>query len=179
MSGRVYTARPFRPAIDRLTLFLSEIADEPGFMAKRQGNNPKRRILPAEETSKEIRDSLKQRLRYAGNSLHKLRPGNYGLTPPQNPRPSKSVCDDLRRLLLDEARLLFETGIELGMISSFEEGNVPKYVWAVDDHDEPYEAKTTPGRDEPYYGYRLGDDDLAMRRYVLDEWKKRCRKTWR
>ena len=62
--------------------------------------------------------------------------------------------------------MLFERGIELGMVSRFDEGGVPKYVWAVDEFGEVYEAKTKPGRDEPYHGYRLGDDERAMRRYV-------------
>jgi hypothetical protein len=146
-------------------------------MGKRQGNNPRRRILPEDASSMDRRAALKKQLRYAGSAYHKLRPGDYGFVPSHNPRPSKSVCDDLRPLLLKEAKLLFETGIALGMFSQFEEGDVPKYIWAVDNFGEPYEAKTKPGRDEPYHGYRLGDDEHAMRRYVLEEWNRRWRRT--
>lgn len=141
----------------------------------RQGNRPERRILPPEATSIALRDALKEGLRYGGSANHKLRPGDYGLVPTHNPRPSKSACDELRPVLLAEARTLFKRGIALGMISRLGEDGLPKYVWAVDRLGEVYEAKTKPGRNEPYHGYRLGDDERAMRRYVLDEWNKRCR----
>lgn len=144
---------------------------------KRQGNRPDRRILMPEETSTEVRNGLKELLRYGGIAIHKLRPGDYGLVPPNNPRPSKSPCDELRPVLLEEARALFSRGIELGMVSRLEPGGIPKYVWAVDEFGEVYEAKTKAGRDEPYHGYRLGDDERAMRRYVTAEWNKRCRKS--
>lgn len=74
---------------------------------------------------------------------------------------------------LEEAAQLFASGIAAGMISSFDPGGSPKYVWAVDRGGEVYEAKTKPP-DTVYHGYRLGDDEEAMRRYILDEWKRRC-----
>jgi hypothetical protein len=144
---------------------------------KRQGNRPDRRIAPPEATSIGLRAALKARLRYAGSSNHKLRPGDYGFVPTHNPRPSKSPCDELRPVLLAEARALFERGIDLGMVSRFEDGGAPKYVWSVDASGEVYEAKTKPDHEERYHGYRLGDDEPTMRRYVLDEWKKRCPKS--
>ena len=58
-------------------------------------------------------------------------------------------------------------------------GYSPKYVWAVDEHGEVYEAKTKPERAErgaDYHGYRVGDDERDMRRYILDEWGRRCPK---
>lgn len=117
------------------------------------------------------------RLQYVGSGNHKLRPGDYGFVPSHNPRPSKSPCDDLRPLLLSEASTLFRRGIALGMVSRFEEGGAPKYVWAVDDSGEVYEAKTKSDREVEYHGYRLSDDDRAMRRHVLDEWRRRCQST--
>ena len=36
---------------------------------------------------------------------------------------------------------------------------------------EAYEAKTKPP-DTAYHGYRIGEDEPEMRRYILDEWKK-------
>jgi len=62
-------------------------------------------------------------------------------------------------------------------VSAFSEGGVPKYVWAVDQDGEVYEAKTKPEREMSYHGYRLGDDEIDMRKYVLGEWKRRCPKT--
>ncbi len=113
------------------------------------------------------------RLRYQGKSLHKLHPGDYGFVPPVNPRASKSPCDDVRPLLRAEAGRLFRKGLRSEMFSSFEKGGTPQYVWAVDAKGEVYEAKTKPP-DTSYCGYRLGDDEREMRRYILAEWRKRC-----
>jgi hypothetical protein len=144
---------------------------------KRQGNRPDRRIAPRDGISSEVRAALKARLRYVGSANHKLRPGDYGFVPTHNPRPSKSPCDELRSVLIAEATALFEQGIDLGMVSSFEDGCVPKYVWSVDASGEVYEAKAKPGQEEQYHGYRLGDDERTMRHYVLNEWNKRCPKS--
>lgn len=142
---------------------------------KREGNRTDRRILPPEATSEADRAALKARLRYVGSGLHKLRPGDYGFVPSHNPRPSKSPCDELRPVLLAEARALFERGLELGMVSQPGPSGVPKYVWSVDTAGEVYEAKTKPEQEESYHGYRIGDDEARMRRYVRDEWDRRCR----
>jgi hypothetical protein len=83
------------------------------------------------------------------------------------------VCDDLRPLLRQEASELFRVGIMHGMVSALLEGDLPKYVWAVDAADEVYEAKIGSGTE--YHGYRLDDDEKAMREYVRLEWKRRCR----
>src|SRR5579875_761430 len=112
-------------------------------MAKRQSNRPARRLAPREALPDEILNGLGQRLRYAAtrsdnNGHHKLRPGDYGFQPPTNPRPSKDVCDDLRPVLAGEAIALFRSAITAGMISPFEAGSTPKYVWAVDEHGEVY-----------------------------------------
>lgn len=146
---------------------------------KREGNRPDRRIAPADAVPEPVRAALKKRLCYVGSAIHKLRPGNYGFVPPNNPRPSKSPCDELRPVLLEEAAALFERGIEFGMMSAFPAGGRPKYVWSVDEGGEVYEAKTKADREDAYHGYRVGDDERAMRRYVLDEWYRRCPKTSR
>jgi len=141
-------------------------------MRKRGGNRPDRRFAPMGTYSHAERKALAGRLTYAGSGLHKLHPGNYKLIPSKNPRPSKSVCDDLRPVTLHEASQLFAAGISAGMISPLGPGGTPKYVWAVDTNGEVYEAKTKPP-DTVYHGYRRGDDDEQMRRYIRDEWNKR------
>ena len=90
-----------------------------------------------------------------------------------DPRPSKSVCDEFGPVLRDQAIELFRRGVAASMISPFEPGSTPKYVWVVDDAGEVYEAKTKPP-DIVYHGYRLGDDERDMRRYILAEWRRRC-----
>lgn len=141
---------------------------------KREGNRPDRRILPPEATSDDERQALQARLRYVGSGNHKLRPGDYGFIPSHNPRPSKSPCDELRSILLTEAAALFACGIAFGMMSRLGSSGVPKYVWSVDDAGEVYEAKAKPSQEEQYHGYRIGNDERAMRQYVLQEWKRRC-----
>ncbi len=143
-------------------------------MPKREGNRPDRRIALEGAVEAEALRALAARVHYVGSAHHKLRPGDYGFIPSVNPRPSKSPCDELRAMLHGEASQLFRRGFELGMVSSFSEGGVPKYVWSVDERDEVYEAKTKPERESDYHGYRLGDDEQDMRRYILKEWKQRC-----
>jgi hypothetical protein len=145
-------------------------------MRKREGNRPDRRIVPAGTYARGQLEELARRLSYAGSALHKLHPGNYGFVPSINPRPSKSICDDLRVVALEEAVQLLAAGVAAEMISAFDAGGSPKYVWAVDADGDVYEAKTKPP-DTVYHGYRLGDDEDAMRRHIRDEWEKRCPRT--
>jgi hypothetical protein len=44
---------------------------------------------------------------------------------------------------------------------------------AVDGDGDVYEAKTKPP-DTVYHGYRIGEDEPQMRRYILGEWTTRC-----
>jgi len=142
-------------------------------MTKRQGNRPDRRIAPEGSIATGELQGVGARLRYEGTSLHKLHPGDYGFVPPVNPRPSKSPCDELRLVLRAEAAMLFRKGVTSGMVSHFEPGGTPKYVWAVDSEGEVYEAKTKPP-DTSYHGYRIGEDEPEMRRYILAQWRERC-----
>jgi hypothetical protein len=139
----------------------------------RQSNRPDRRIAPMGTIGQDALTAFAERLRYVGDARHKLRPGDYGFLPPVNPRPSKSACDDLRPVLLAEASALFTAGVQAGMVSAFAPGSTPKYVWAVGEDGQIYEAKTKPP-DFSYHGYRLGDDERDMRRYVQFEWSRRC-----
>ena len=140
-------------------------------MAKaRQGNNPKRRIAPYDCLDRQMRQALADRLAYTGSSHHTRRPADYGLHPPINPRPWKSICDGRRIIEKREAAELFRAGIMNGMFSTPLGDGSPKYVWAVDAEDEVYEAKADSFG---YHGYRLEEED-EFRRYVLREWKQRC-----
>lgn len=142
---------------------------------KRQSSRPDRRIVDPSLVDDATKAILVARLRHVGSANHKLHPGNYGFTPPQNPRPSKSPCDARRPVSFDEAAALFRRGIELGLISPIAAGGAPKYVWSVDGETQVYEAKSHGDGGGGYHGYRLEDDDRAMRHYILKEWKLRCR----
>jgi hypothetical protein len=143
-------------------------------MTKRQSNRPDRRLAPASAYAPNVLAALANSVSYGGSGNHKLHPGDYGFTPPVSPRPSKSVCDDRRPVLKAEAGRLFRLGILCGMVSPFALGSIPKYVWAVAPDGEVFEAKTKPGQETLYHGYRLGDDDSEMRGLIRREWKARC-----
>ena len=138
---------------------------------KRQAHNrPNLRIAPSGAINDEILANLKD-ARYVGSPHHKSRPADYGFNPPVSPRPSKSLCDDLRPIVKAEAARLFRAGVRLGMVSKSSDNGLPNYVWAVDRDGEAYEALL--GTDGPnYHGFRL-KHDAANHAAVVAEWKKR------
>lgn len=121
--------------------------------------------------SAEQREQLLARVKYVGSALHKKRPADYGFRPLTNPRPHKSLCDDLRPLTAREATALFIAGVRKGMVSISCVDELPKYVWTVDDQGEVYEAKWER---DGYHGYRLDkDSERDQRECVLSTWSKR------
>lgn len=144
---------------------------------KRQGNDTKRRIAPPGQVSAEVIARLSA-ARYVGSAMHKSKPADYGFNPPVSPRLSKSLCDDLRVIRKSEAAGLFQAGIERGMVSTYQIGGLPKYVWAVDSYGQAYESKLSSGTSD-YHGYRLSEfRDRDMRLQVINEWGSRSQ-VWR
>ena len=141
-------------------------------MPKRHGNNPKRRIAPRNGTDPKSLDRFAAEAVYTGDSQHKSKPADYGFHPPASPRPNKSLCDGNRIIKLAEATALFREGIRRGMISTYCEEGLPKYVWAVDADGHVYEAKHSKNSPN-YHGYELGDDESAMKKLVAKEWMLR------
>ena len=140
----------------------------------RQGNNPKRRLVPRNELDPADLARLVTEARYAGSAHHKSRPADYRFTPPVSPRPSKSLCDENRIVKKREARSLFRQGLSRGMVSRYPENGFPKYVWAVDQNDEVYEAKVG-GDGQSYHGYALSTDrERDLCRLVIMEWNARA-----
>ena len=137
----------------------------------RQGNNPKRRVVPISELKCSDIDKLLSTVKYVGSGHHKRYPLDYGFVR-TNPVPTKSLCDLNKAIKLDEAQFLLEAGIKCGMISDMRQG-LPKYIWSVDANGTVYEAKTHPNTHGEYHGYPLGNDD-AVHKYILNEWKTRC-----
>ena len=151
--------RPFPGAIDP--------------MPQRQGNNPKRRIIPRDALDPGDLDRLAREAHYVGSAHHKSKPGDYGFTPPTSPRPHKSLCDGKRIVKKREAMELFRQGLSRGMVSSYAKNGFPKYVWAVDQDNEVYEA--VAGRDGSYHGYALNAGrERALCRRVITEWNARA-----
>ena len=138
----------------------------------RPGNNPKRRIASADYATDEVKQRLEKTARYVGSGHHKRHPADYGL-PRTNPRPTKSLCDLGRVVLLDEVKSLVANGIRWGLFSEIREDGFPKFIWSVSEHGEVFEAKTDSNGTGEYHGYPLEDED-AMHVYVKSVWKERC-----
>lgn len=135
----------------------------------RQGNDPRRRIVSVDAIDKAERTRLAHELVYVGSGLHKSKANDYGFHPPFSPRPSKSVCDGLRSIPLEEARILFLSGIMRGMTSQTQKLGIPDFIWSVDESGQAYEAKRGNGG---YHGYPLAEEDF-MRTVVIKEWNNR------
>ncbi len=141
----------------------------------RPGNNPKRRIASVDRATDEVKQRLEKAARYVGSGHHKRNPADYGL-PRTNPRPTKSLCDLERAVLLDEAKSLVVDGIRWGLFSEIREDGFPKFIWSVSEHGEVFEAKTDANGTGEYHGYPLEDED-AMHVYVKSVWEERCQST--
>ncbi len=144
-------------------------------MANRPGNNPKRRIAPLGFLSEQARTHLMNCVHYVGSGHHKINPADYGL-PRTNPRPTKSLCDLSRTILLAEARQLLLDGIQCGLFSKPRSDGYPKFLWGVSKQGEVFEAKTDTNGTGDYHGYPLEDEDV-MHGHVKAIWNERCRKT--
>jgi len=141
-------------------------------MVHRPGNNPKRRIAPAGRLSDVHKADLAHAVRYVGNGHHKRNPADYGLER-VNPRPTKSLCDLERVILLDEARQLLKNGIQYGLFSEPVNDGFPKFIWSVSTRGEVFEAKTDVHGTGAYHGYPLENED-PMHEYVKSVWIERC-----
>jgi hypothetical protein len=108
---------------------------------RRSGYNPKRNIATQDTMTEEECADLAQRTRYGGNPEHKRNPGDYGLMPPSNPRPGKTLCDASERILKVEAERLLAEGIKKGMVSMQQRNGWPQNVWVVSSTGTVFEAQ--------------------------------------
>ena len=70
---------------------------------------------------------------YGGNPEHKKHPNDYGLTPPTNPRPGKTLCDGDGPFPIEKALAALRTGMKRGMFSLRGTAEWPSNVWAAVD----------------------------------------------
>ena len=138
----------------------------------RNGNNPKRRLARLQDIDPCVVARLAY-ARYTGSPHHKRSSAGYGFQPLASPRPNKSLCDGRRSVPLTEAATLFREGVRRGMVSTYLDGDLPKYVWAVDDDGRVFEAKISRGTQD-YHGYELGCDEDRLRQHIEREWSVRC-----
>jgi len=129
--------------------------------------NPKRKLqdhLPAEE-----RKELADQVNYGGNPEHKRNPGNFGLTPPSDPRPHKTLCDDCGIFDKGIAESLLSEGVEKGTVSVQMKGKWPQNIWAVTSAGHAVEAQLENQVQGTYHGYPMPEAD-PMRHEILKRW---------
>ena len=130
--------------------------------------NSKRMILPFGDWDPEHGERYVAEARYGGNPEHKMRPNDYGLTPPCNPRPGKTICDEFRDFPRADAVALLHQGFNRGMVSVQVRNGWPQNVWAVSDKGEAFEAQLENKSTGAYHGYPMPEAD-DFRLEVIEE----------
>ena len=129
--------------------------------------NPKRRVAHGWDIEK--LEKLAKRVSYTGNPEHKEAPGDFGLTPPVQPRPHKSKCDWIGILDRATALRLLKEGARRGLVSRQVRGAFPQNIWAVTDDGDPVEAQLENESTGTYHGYPMPDTD-PFREVVIGLW---------
>ncbi len=138
--------------------------------SKRTKFNYKRRFA-VETPGAEALARLAAELRYGGNPAHKRNPGDFGLTPPAQPRDDKALCDRVSIFRRDDALRLLRTGVERGMISEWDGTGYPKNIWSITDDGIPLEAQLENPGNCTYHGYPLEEND-DFREAVITKWNQ-------
>ena len=73
---------------------LDPVVDEELHRMRKRTHNPKREIS-ATPDAKSL-TTLAKKIRYVGSPFHKRNPGDFGLVPPAQPRPDKTLCDGVQ-----------------------------------------------------------------------------------
>jgi hypothetical protein len=107
-----------------------------------------------------------------GENPEQRRLGDYGLTPPSQPRPGKTLCDAEGAFLKDEAIQLLKDGLLKGMISIRDNNGWPQNIWAVSGAGNAFEAQLENAEQGIYHGYPMPVDD-DFRSAVIHEWSVR------
>ena len=140
-------------------------------MQRRSGFNPKRRIR--RDLEPDDLTALADRVKYGGNPEHKRNPGDFGLTPPLQPRPDKTLCDEVKIFSRREATELLKEGVKKGLISEqCAQNGYPQNIWAVTEEGWPLEAQLENARQGTYHGYPMPQAD-PFREEVLTRWNKK------
>ena len=121
--------------------------------------NWKRRILKPNADELARLGGLAKLASYGGNPEHKRNPGDFGLTPPSDPRRAKSLCDAANVFSRTVARSLLRRALQKGLVSDRTVGGWPKNVWAVTETGMPLEAQLENPELGTYHGYPMPDSD--------------------
>lgn len=133
--------------------------------------NPKRRLLTPEQAQARADEleGLAQRACYGGNPEHKKNPGDFGLTPPSDPRQGKSLCDAAKVFRRADAEALLKKGLKRGTVSDRMEDAWPKNVWSVTEDGIAMEAQLENSDLGSYHGYPMPETD-PLSQEVIRRW---------
>ena len=126
-------------------------------MKRYQKFNPKRRLAAANSLPMEARNELAQAVIYTGNPEHKRNPGDFGLTPPAQPRRGKTLCDGASIFKRNDALRYLRDGLKRGAVSEQSIAGWPSIIWAVTDDGIPLEAQRDG--EGSYHGYPMPPED--------------------
>ncbi len=138
-------------------------------MLRRRSHNPKRSIR--EDCHDIDLSTLAKNVSYGGNPEHKRNPGDFGLTPPAQPRADKTLCDSVNIFQKSEAEALLHEGIRRGLISQRMVNYFPQNIWAVTEHGQPLEGQLENSEKGVYHGYPLPKSD-PFYLVVLAHWAR-------
>lgn len=133
--------------------------------------NTKRRIAPEGHVAQQALDQMAARVVYGGNPEHKRNPGDFGLTPPADPRPGKSLCDVAGIFKRAEALQHLQEGLRKGLVSDRQESGWPKNIWSVTPSGIPLEAQLENPVQGSYHGYPMPASD-PFATAVLQRWNR-------
>jgi hypothetical protein len=142
-------------------LFVVEYGSDQRWSSMRKRKcNPKRKIDDSIVAT--TLQSLSTRVLYSGNPAHKKNPGDFGLTPPAQPRLNKILCD-ATGIQRQSAMKLLRKGVKLGLVSLQHRGDFPQNIWAVSDNGFALEAALENIESGTYHGYPMeAIDPLAV-----------------
>lgn len=119
--------------------------------------NPKRRLAAAGSLPSQTLAELAETVEYSGNPEHKRNPGDFGLSPPAQPRRGKALCDTASIFRRSDAREYLKEGILKGCFSEQLIDGWPKVIWAVTESGIPLEAQRDG--EGSYHGYPMPPED--------------------
>ncbi|MDY0962950.1 hypothetical protein [Massilia sp. CFBP9026] len=141
---------------------------------KRRNNkfNPKRALAELTPENLQLCASLAKKVKYGGNPEHKRNPGDFGLSPPSDPRPGKSLCDGVAVFTRAEAVRYLRAGLKRGLISDRFISGWPKNIWSVTESGVALEAQIENVLLGVYHGYPMPDSDPFVED-VLKRWNSK------
>lgn len=141
----------------------------------RSNLNNKRKIRRCDLNDIPLLKRLFRNVAYGGNPEHKKNPGDFGLTPPSDPRSGKSLCDVAKIFKRKLALKLLKEGISRGLISErLNEHGFPLNTWSAITMEDgtiiPLESHIENPLTGVYHGYPIPPTD-PMHDEVLKRWK--------